>query len=85
MELQSSDTLVRLKETFQGQITCESPNPSTIFINADPSCLKTIAEYITVHLQGRFVMCAAIDKREAHNLFTVLYLFSLVLFLLVIK
>ena len=77
MEAVFSDTIIsNLKEHFSEQITLDSSNLKVINLKADPSLLPSIAEHLFEQLNGRFVTCAAIDRREEQGIFSVLYIFS---------
>ena len=66
-----------LEETFGGQITVDSSKPTAIYIKADPSLLKELAEHVCSRLKGRFVTCAATDLRKDTGKFNIVYIFSL--------
>ena len=71
------DTIINnLKERFSEQITLDCCTPPAIYLKADAAFLPSIAEHLFEQLNGRFVTCAAIDRRKEKGTFTVLYMFS---------
>jgi len=72
-----SEIINSLKETFNEQIILDSVNPSVIYIKTDASLLRTLVEYVSIQLKGRFVTCAAIDHRKDMEKFIVIHIFSL--------
>jgi len=77
MEAVFPDTIIsNLKERFSEQITLDSSNLPAIYLKADASLVPSIAEHLLEQLNGRFVTCAAIDRRKDEGTFTILYIFS---------
>ena len=77
MEAVFPQTIINnLKERFSEQITVDCSNLSTIYLKADAAFLLSIAEHLVEQLNGRFVTCAAIDRRKEKDTFTVFYIFS---------
>jgi len=71
-----SEIINSLKKTFHEQITLDSVNHSAIYIKADASLIRNLAEYVSIQCKGRFITCAAIDHRKEREKFTVIYIFS---------
>ena len=77
MEAVFPDTIINnLKERFSEQITLDRSTLPAIYLKADAAFLPSIAEHLFEQLNGRFVTCAAIDRRKEKGTFTVLYMFS---------
>ena len=77
MEAVSPDTIIsNLKERFSEQITLDSSTLPAIYLKADAALLPSIAEHLFEQLNGRFVTCAAIDRRKEKAHFAVFYMFS---------
>ena len=65
MEAVSPDTIINnLKETFSDQITLTRSTLPVINLTADAALLQSLVEHIFTGLRGRFITCAAIDRRK---------------------
>jgi Ni,Fe-hydrogenase III large subunit/Ni,Fe-hydrogenase III component G len=71
------EIITRLKETFNEQITVESGTPSLLYLRIDAPLVRTLAEYVALQLEGRFITCVATDLRKEEGTFRLLHLFSL--------
>ena len=77
MEAVSPDTIINsLKETFSDQITLTRNTLPVINLKADATLLQSLVEHLVAELRGRFITCAAVDRRKEKGHFAVSYLFS---------
>jgi Ni,Fe-hydrogenase III large subunit/Ni,Fe-hydrogenase III component G len=77
MEAVSPDTIINnLKETFSDQITLTRSTLPVINLTADAALLQSLVEHIFTGLRGRFITCAAIDRRKEKGHFALSYIFS---------
>ncbi len=77
MEAVSPDTIINnLKETFSDQITLTRSTLPVINLTANAALLQSLVEHLVTELRGRFITCAAVDRRKEKGHFAVSYLFS---------
>jgi len=77
MEAVFPDTIINnLRETFSDQITLTCSTLPAINITADAALLQSLVEHLFTELRGRFITCAAVDRRKETGHFAIAYLFS---------
>lgn len=77
MEAVVPDTIINnLTETFSSEISLTGRTHSLISLKAGAALLQSLAEHLVSQLKGRFITCAAIDRRKQTGLFAVCYIFA---------
>ena len=71
------DTVIsNLLEKFGDRVSLDTTRLPVLFLKTDPFLFRSLAEHVFVHLNGRFVTCAAIDRAAESFPLSVRYLFS---------
>ena len=65
-----------LKEKFGDLISLDTNRFPILFLTTSPSLVRSIAEYVFLQLNGRYITCAAIDRAEETLPPAMRYLFS---------